>query len=386
MNKKIYLDHSATTPTDPEVLKAMKPYFTTKFGNPSSVHQWGKETNQAIEKTRTEIAQILNAQKKEEIIFTSGATEANNLTLRGIVDKTKGKHIIVSSVEHHCVLDTAEELEKQGVEVTFLPVDKHGQVSVEKVKQAIKKETVLVSIMFVNNEVGTIQPISEIGRMIKNHDQKIYFHTDAVQAVQYLDCDVQKLNVDLLSLSAHKFYGPKGMGLLYVEKGTPLTTQIVGGGQEFNIRAGTENVPGIIGMGKALSLVEKNKQKHKKQVKKLANHLIDGVKKNINDVQLTGHPEQRAPHIVSFVIKGVEGEAMLLRLDLKGIGASSGSACTSGSLKPSHVLTSMGIKPEHAHGSLRLSLGKKTTKEEINYVIKVLPGIIKNLRKMSPLS
>ncbi len=381
---QVYLDHSATTPVDPQVFKAMKPYFTDKFGNPSSIHQCGQEAALAVEDSRKKISNFLNS-SPEEIIFTSGATEANNLAQRGLIEKLQGKHIVVSSVEHHSVLDTAKFLQKNNVELTWLPVDKNCRTSVEKLKKAIQPNTVLVSVMYVNNEVGTIQPIEKLVNYVKSIDQKIYFHTDAVQAVQYLDCDVKRLGIDLLSLSAHKFYGPKGSGLLYIRSGTPIAPQITGGRQEKNKRAGTENVAGIVGMAKAMELVDKNKEDTKSKTQNLADKIIKGLTENIPNIELTGHKTKRAPHIVSFTIPGIEGESMLLMLDDKGIAASSGSACTSGSLKPSHVLTAMGIKPEIAHGSLRISLGKYNTEKHVDYLIQTLPPIVKKLRKMSPL-
>jgi len=390
---KIYLDHAATTPLDPVVLRKMMPFLKDDFGNASSLHSWGQKARQAIENSRRQVANVLSCQN-EEIVFTSCATEANNLALKGLIEATKGKHIIISPIEHHCILDTAKHLKKQGVKVTCLKTDKYGLISLKNLKDSILPETVLISIMYVNNEMGIIQPLLQIGKFIKEINKlrkakglpKIYFHTDAVQAIQYLDCDVNQLGVDFLSLSAHKFYGPKGVGALFVRKNTPLIRQQDGGGQEFGLRAGTENVAGIVGLGEAIKKVASQKQKTAKKLNKLSKYLIEGVLSSIEDVQLTGHPIKRAPHIISFVIKGVEGESLLLMLNEKGIGGSSGSACTSGSLQPSHVLTAIGIPPASSHGSLRLSLGKNTTKKEIDYVIKVLPGIVKHLRQMSPFS
>jgi len=403
MKKKVYLDYAATTPLDPQVLEAMLPYLKEKYGNPSSIHSFGQESRAAVDQAREQVAKLLNCQPPE-IIFTSCATEANNLALKGItesqcqsVKETAGKvpHLIVSPIEHHCVLDAAKHLEKiGGAEVTWLPVDKYGLVDPDDVKKAIKENTVLVSVMYVNNEVGTIEPIAEIGRTLrrlneesrmKNDGRRIYFHTDAVQAIQYLDCDVQKLGVDLLSLSAHKFYGPKGVGALYIRKGTPIVRQQDGGEQEYGMRAGTENVAGIVGLGRAIEESKKQKAKSKNHIEDLRNRLIEGVLK-IPKVHLTGHLQKRAPHIASFVVEGAEGEAMLLLLDQEGIAASSGSACTSGLLEPSHVLTAMGISPELAHGSLRFSLGKQTTKEEIDYVLEELPKIVERLRSLAPKS
>ncbi len=390
---KIYLDYAATTPLDPAVLETMIPFLKDYFGNPSSLHSWGQKARQAVENSRQQVADVLSCHK-EEIIFTSCATEANNLALKGLIEATKGKHIIISPTEHHCVLDTTKHLQKNGVKVTWLKTDKYGLVNLNNLKESIRKETVLISIMYVNNEVGTIQSISEIGKLIKAINRsrkikrlpKIYFHTDAVQAIQYLNCNVNYLGVDFLSLSAHKFYGPKGVGALFVRKNTPLVRQQDGGEQEFNLRAGTENVAGIVGLGRAIKKANNHKQMISQKINKLSKYLIKKVLSSVKDVQLTGHPIKRAPHIASFIIKGVEGESLLLMLNEKGIGASSGSACTSGNLEPSHVLTSMGIPPIDSHGSLRLSLGKNITKKDIDYLIKVLPNIVNHLRQMSPLS
>jgi cysteine desulfurase len=401
MNKRVYLDYAATTPLDPQVLEAMLPYLKEKFGNPSSIHSFGQEARAAIDEAREKVAQVLNCQPPE-IIFTSCATEANNLAIKGVnesmsqrVKETTGKvpHLIISPIEHHCVLDAAKHLEKIGAaEVTWLPVDKYGLVDPEDVEKSIKENTILVSVVYVNNEVGTVEPIAEIGRTLKklneesrmkNEGRGIYFHTDAVQAIQYLSCDVQKLGVDLLSLSAHKFYGPKGVGALYIKKGTPMVRQQDGGEQEYGLRAGTENTAGIVGLGAAIESTVNRKSLIVNRIEKLRDKLIDGVLK-IADVLLTGHPEKRAPHIASFVVEGAEGEAMLLMLNEEGIAASSGSACTSGLLEPSHVLTAMGISAELAHGSLRLSLGKQTTEEEIDYVLEKLPKIVERLRSIAP--
>lgn len=397
--KKIYLDNAATTPVSPEIFAAMKPYFMNRFGNASEPHSWGQEARKAIDEAREKIANFFGA-KPKEIIFTSCATESINFAHKGLVEAIRnsqfaiGKlpHIITSSVEHKAVLETCKHLEKIGwAKVTYLPVDKYGMVDIKDIRRAIKPETVLVSIMYVNNEVGTIKPIAEIGKLIKkinlsrvaSHLSPIFFHTDATQAIQYLDCNIDKLGVDLLSLSGHKIYAPKGIGALYIRKGTPITRQQDGGGQEYRLRAGTENVPYIAGLGKAIELVEQNKAHSAKRIEKLRDRLRDGVLK-IQGVGLTGHPQKCSPHIATFIVEGAEGEAMLLLLSDKGIAASSGSACTSGLLEPSHVLTAMGIPPELAHGSLRFSLGKQTTKEDIDYVLEVLPKIVARLRKMAP--
>jgi len=396
--RKVYLDYAATTPVNPEVFVAMKPYFKEKFGNASTPYSWGQEAKKAIDQAREQITKALGA-KPKEIIFTSCATESINLAHKGLAEailrqwqkekRRETPHLITSSVEHKAVLESCKHLEKQGYKVTYLPVDKYGLVKLADIEKAIRPETVLISIMYVNNEVGTIEPTEEIGKLIKRlnqlraKDSRIYFHTDATQAIQYLNCNVDKLGVDLLSLSGHKIYAPKGIGALYIRKGTPIVRQQDGGGQEYQLRAGTENVPYIVALGKAIELATANKKQATSKLTKLRNKLIKGILK-IPEIKLAGHPTKTAPHIASFVVKGAEGEAMLLLLSDKGIAASSGSACTSGLLKPSHVLTAMGYKPQEAHGSLRFSLGKSTSGEEIDYVIKVLPGIIKKLRKMAP--
>lgn len=382
--KKVYLDNAATTAVDPQVLAAMRSYFHQKYGNPSEPHLWGQEARAAIDQAREQVASFLGA-KSGEIIFTSCATESINLAHKGLIEALQGDrkpHIITSSIEHKAVLETCRHLERLGMaSVTFLPVDKFGMVKVADIQKAIRPETVLVSVMYVNNEVGTIEPIKKIGALLRKKPQ-IYFHTDATQAVQYLHCHVDKLGVDLLSFTGHKIYAPKGVGALYIREGTPLLRQQDGGAQEFNLRAGTENVPYIVGLGEAISRFKRQEARGKK-INKLRDKLIRGVLK-IPGVQLTGHPTKRAPHIASFVVEGAEGEAILLYLSEKGVAAASGSACTSGQLKPSHVLTAMGIKPELSHGSLRFSLGKNNTEADIDYVLQILPKIVKKLRLMAP--
>jgi cysteine desulfurase len=381
--RKAYLDYAATTPVRPEVVQAMQPYWTEKFGNPSSVHSWGREAREAAERAREQVAKILNCQPSE-IYFTGTITLSDNLAIQGIARAAKGKgrghHLITSSIEHHSVLDVFQFLEKQGFEVTYLPVDKNSLVNVQELKKAIKKETVLISIMYANNEVGTIQPIEKLSQVSK----KTLFHTDAAAVVDYLELDVGRLGVDLMSFGAHKFGGPKGVGALYIKKGVEIEPLTFGGHHERGLYPGTEAVSLIIGLAKALEIASQEKKEAVRRVTELRERLIRGVLSQVPDSQLTGHPNKRLPDIASFIFKGVEGEAMLLHLDNLGIAASSGSACTSGNLEPSHVLLAMGIPPELAHGSLRFSLGKETTEEEIDYVIKVLPGIIKKLRKMAP--
>jgi cysteine desulfurase len=387
LDKGVYLDHAATTPVDRRVVEAMLPFWTERYGNPSSIYRLGRDAAKALNGARERIAGILQADPSE-IIFTSCGTESDNLAIRGVAfaqrARGKGTHIITSSVEHHAVGHTVEQLVKKfGFEATFLPVDHYGMVDPDEVARAIRPDTVLITIMYANNEVGTIQPIAEIGRLAR--ERGIPFHTDAVQAGGALPLDVNALNVDLLSLSAHKFYGPKGVGLLYVRKGTPLWPMQTGGSQERNRRAGTENVAFAVGMATALELAYAELEQTNRRVQALRDRLIAGVLERIPDVELTGHPTQRLPNSASFVVKYVEGEAMLLNLDMKGIFASSGSACTSMSLSPSHVLTAMGFPPEIAHGSLRMTLGKGNTEEEIDYVLDVLPEIVSRLRAMSPL-
>jgi len=389
--KKIYLDYAATTPTDREVLEEMMPYFSEKFGNPSSVHSFGQEALEAVDKARSQVADFLHCTARE-IVFTSGATESNNMAIKGTLKASlvKNPHIITSSIEHHCVLNTCEVLKKEGVDVTFLKVDKDALIDPENVRKAIKDGTILVSIMYANNEVGTIEPISEIGKIIKyinierekNKMPRIYFHVDAVQAVNYLDCNVDDLGVDYLSLSAHKFYGPKGIGALYIRRGTKIRSIQQGGEQEYNLRAGTHNVPGIVGLGKAISLIPKHRKKMEK-IKALRDRIISEIEINIGNVKLNGSREERLPHNINFSFMGVEGESLLMMLDQEGIAVSTGSACSSASLEPSHVLTAMGISPEVAHASIRFTLGKDTTKEDIEFVLKVLPEKIKRLREIS---
>ena len=383
--QKVYLDNAATTKVRDEVVEAMLPYFTEYFGNPSSLHLFAREAGKGLDTARAQVAKALNA-KPEEIIFTGGGSESDNMVLRGIPEayKKKGKHVITSAVEHHAVLHTLEAMEKEGrVEVTYLPVDEYGMVTTEQVEKAIRPDTVLVSIMFANNEVGTIMPIEQIGETCKKYG--VLFHTDAVQAVGHVPVDVEKMHIDLLSLSGHKFHGPKGVGALYVRKGVRIPALILGGAQERRKRAGTENVPGIVGMGKAIELATAELEDNAAKMKVLRDRLIFGIPARIPDVKLNGHPTERLPNNVNFSIRFIEGESILLMLDLNGIAASSGSACTSGSLDPSHVLLAMGLSHEVAHGSLRLTLSEFTTPEEIDYVLDTLPPIVEKLRAMSPL-
>ncbi len=383
--RKVYLDHNATTPLHPEVIKAMMLYYGEEYGNPSSVHRYGQLANNAMEEAREKVAGLIGASPKE-IIFTGSGTEADNLAIKGIAlaNKTRGKHIITSSVEHHAVLNTCKYMKKEGFRVTYLPVDKYGLVNPDDVKGAITKDTVLISIMTANNETGTIQPVREIGKIAKKKD--VIFHTDAVQAVGKVPVDVDKMNVDALSLSGHKFYGPKGIGVLYLRKGTRIKSLILGGHHEKNRRAGTENVPSIVGLSMALEIALQKMEKESVRLTGLRDLLSKGISDRIEKTHLMGHPEKRVPNTLNICFEWVEGESIILNLDLKGIAVSSGSACTSGTLSASHVLKAMGVDPALAQGSIRFSLGMSNTKEDINYVLDVLPEIISRIRAMSPLS
>jgi cysteine desulfurase len=382
--KRIYLDYAATTPTHPEVVKVMLPYFAEAFGNPSSIHYYGQEAKGAIEEARTEVANLIGA-RSEEIIFTSGGTEADNFALKGVAfaNENRGNHIITTSIEHPAVMETARFLERRGFKVTYLPVDRYGLVDPDDVRKAITSKTVLISVMHANNEVGTIEPIAEIGKITQ--ETGIYFHTDAVQTVGHIPVDVNELGIDLLAMSAHKLYGPKGIGALYIRKGAKLVSLMHGGEQERKRRASTENVPGIIGFGKAVEIARQEMSKEAERLTYLRNQLINGLLERIDHTRLNGHPTIRLSNNVNISVDFVEGESMLLNLDLEGICASTGSACSSQSLEPSHVLLAMGLSHEQAHGSLRFSLGKWTTEEEIKRVLDVLPRIVAKLRTMSPL-
>jgi len=382
--RKVYLDHNATTPTHPEVVKAMLPYYEEVFGNASSIHQFGQQARKAIDKAREKVADFIGA-KPEEIVFTSGGTEADNFAIKGVAyaNEKKGKHIITSSIEHHAVLNPCKYLEKQGFQVTYIPVDRYGLFNPDEVKKAVTKETILITIMHANNEVGTIEPIAEIGKIAK--EKGICLHTDAVQTVEKIPVNVDKLNVDLLSLSGHKIYGPKGIGALYIRKGTRIQPLIQGGHHEKNRRAGTENVPAIVGLGKAIEIAKETMEGESIRLTNLRNKLCSGIGEKIDHVHLNGHPGKRLPNTLNMSFEFIEGESIILSLDMKGIAVSSGSACTSGSLEPSHVLKAMGVDPAIAQGSIRFSLGKDNTEEDINYVLEVLPEIIARLRAMSPL-
>lgn len=383
--RKIYLDNNATTRMREEVLKAMLPYYKDIYGNASSVHEFGRVARRAIDDARLKVAGLLGASSAEEIIFTSGGTESDNFAIKGVAHalKSKGNHIITSSVEHHAVLNTCKFLEKEGYKVTYLTVDKYGVIDLEELERSITDKTILITIMYANNEIGTIEPIEEIGKIAK--ERGIYFHTDAVQAVGKVPVEVKNLNVGLLSMSGHKIYGPKGIGALYIRKGTKVTAQIQGGHHEMGKRAGTENVAGIVGFGRAAELAKVELPEEAKRLKELRDYLYNGIISNIEDVTLNGHPVKRLPNTLNVGFKYLEGESIVLNLDMEGVAVSTGSACTSGSLEQSHVLTAMSIDPADIQGSVRFSLGRDNTKEDMDYVVGVLPPIIKRLRAMSPL-
>ncbi len=389
--KKTYLDYAATTPVDQKVFEKMTPFFNESYGNPSSIHRFGQEALFAVDDAREEVARFLNC-KPEEVVFTGSATESNNLAIKGLTEKILKErkiHIITSKIEHDAVLSPIKSLEKRkDVSVTYLSVNKKGIIDIEELRKEIKKETTLVSIIYANNEIGTIQPIKEIGEIIdkenskRNLKEKIFFHSDAVQAANYLDCRVDFLKVDMLGLSGHKIYGPKGVGVFYLKRGTVLNPIIRGGGQESGLRSGTENVPGIIGIGEAIKLIKKRKEDNKR-IRRLRDKLVKGVLENIENVKVNGCLEKRIPNNVNFSFKGAEGESIVMALDQQGFYVSTGSACSSKSLEPSHVLMAIGLSREEAHCSLRISLGKETQEKDISKLIKILPDIVQRLRKIS---
>ncbi|MDD5081955.1 MAG: cysteine desulfurase NifS [Dehalococcoidales bacterium] len=383
--KRIYLDYAATTPTHPEVVKAMLPYFTESFGNPSSIHACGREAQTAIEQARTKVADLINA-RHDEIVFTGGGSEADNFALEGVAfaNESKGNHIITSAIEHHAVIETCRFLEKRGFNITYLPVDGYGRVDPDDVQGAITNQTILVSVMHANNEIGTIEPIREISRITK--EAGVLFHTDAVQTAGHLPINVTELGVDLLSMSAHKLYGPKGVGALYIRKGIRLIPLIHGGEQERGRRASTENVTGIVGFGRAAGIAREEMAGEAQRLTALRDKLIHGLQEQIGSLHLNGHPVNRLPNNVNVSFAFIEGESICLTLDQENICSSTGSACSSASQEPSHVLLAIGLSPELARGSLRLTLGKWTTEEEISHVLKGLPRIITKLRAISPLS
>ena len=387
MGDRYYFDHAGTSPLDEEVFEAMKPYFIDRFGNPSSIYKEGQEAERAINEAREQVQEFINASDSREIIFTGSGTEADNLAIKGVAMalEDQGKHLITSEIEHHAVLHTCEFLEEQlDFEVTYLSVDENGFIDLQELKDSIRSDTILITIMMANNEIGTIQPVKKIAEIAEEND--VYFHTDAVQAAGQLEIDVQELNVDMLTLSAHKINGPKGVGALYVKKGVKLIPQMTGGAQERNRRASTENVPGIVGFGKAASLARERLPEKKERLERLRDKIIETVMEEIDEVILNGpRGDKRLPNNVNFCFRYIEGESILLNLDMHNIAASSGSACTSGSLDPSHVLLATGLSHEVAHGSLRLTLGYNNTEEEVDYLLGVLPDVIQKLRDMSPL-
>ena len=384
MDKVVYMDHAATTYVKPEVLEEMIPYFTEKFGNPSSFYGISRDTQKAIDEARGKVAKGINAERSE-IYFTNGGSESDNWAIKGVAmaNKKKGNHIITTKIEHHAILNTCEYLEKNGFEVTYLDVDKEGFINIDELKDAIKENTILVSVMFANNEIGTIEPIKEIGAICR--EKKVIFHTDAVQALGNVEIDVKDMNIDLLSLAGHKIYGPKGVGALYIRRGVRIENLVHGGSQERARRAGTENIPGIVGLGKAVELATENLEEHKQKLTKLRDKLIDGLMQIPNTIVNGPMGDKRLPGNANVCFEFIEGEGILLSLDFEGICASSGSACTSGSLEPSHVLLAIGRPHEIAHGSLRLTIGDGTTEEEIDYVLEKIPAIISRLRNISPL-
>lgn len=384
MGKMIYLDNAATTQTAPEVVEAMLPYFTESYGNASTVYEFGGKSKEAISKARETIAEVIGA-KDNEIYFTAGGSESDNWAIKAAAEayKNKGKHIITSKIEHHAVLHTCQWLEENGYEVTYLDVDEDGAIKLEELKKAIRPDTILITIMFANNEIGTVEPVAEIGKIAR--ERGILFHTDAVQAFGQIPINVDELNIDMLSASAHKLNGPKGIGFLYIRKGVQIRSFIHGGAQERKRRAGTENVPGIVGFGKAVELAATSMQERTRKEAELRDYLMKRVLKEVPFTRVNGHRKNRLPNNVNFCFQFIEGESLLIMLDMKGICGSSGSACTSGLLDPSHVLLAIGLPHEIAHGSLRLTLGADTTREDIDYTIEAIKEIVSKLREMSPL-
>lgn len=384
--KRIYMDHTAGMPVDPRVVEAMLPYMNTYFGNPSSLHSFGQEPRKALEEARVKAAELINAEKKESIIFTSGATESNNMAIKGYANrnKSRGTHIITSSIEHMSVLNPVKYLSTHGFKVSFLPVDQYGFVNLESLEKELTDETILVSIMYANGEIGTIQPIKEISQIV--HRKKAALHVDATAAIGQVPIDVQAEGIDMLTVSSNDIYGPKGVGALYFKKGIVVEPLIHGGGQELGLRSGTENIPSIVGFGKAAELAKKEMDAESERLTRLRDRFIKGLVETIPYSFLNGHPTKRLPNNVAVRYSFIEGESMLLSLDMLGIAASSGSACTAKTLEPSHVLRAIGLKHEEAHGSLLFTLGKQNTEEEVDYVVSVMPDIVKRLRSMSPLT
>lgn len=384
--RNVYLDNGAGMPVDPQVFEAMKPYFMEKYGNPSSAHSFGNAAKAALDSAREQVAQLVGAEKPIEVIFTSGGTESNNLAIKGVAlrNKTKGNHIITTAVEHISVVNICKYLQKQGFEVTYVPVDKQGIVDLKKLEEAITDKTVLISVIYASGEIGTIQPTSEIGKLA--HDNQVSFHVDAVAAAGMVPINVKDENIDLLSISSNDMYGPKGVGALYVKTGTKLLPVNQGGGQERGLRSGTENISGIVGMGKAAELAKKNMESEGKRLTQLRDKLIKGVLDKIDYSFLNGHPTQRLPNNANLRFSYIEGESLILGLDMHGIQVSSGSACASKTLEPSHTLLAIGLAHEEAHGSLVFTMGKQTNEEGVDYVLEVLPDVVKRLRALSPLT
>ncbi len=384
--RRVYMDHTAGMPVDERVLEAMIPYFTQNYGNPSSIHSFGNEARSAIDEARNMVSELIGAEKKEEITFTSGGTESNNLAIKGVAyrNKEKGNHIITSSIEHMSVINTCKHLSKQGFKITYLPVDKYGIVDIENLRKEVTDKTILVSIMYANGEIGTIEPVKEIGEVA--HSKGAFFHVDAVAAAGQIPIDVQDENIDLLSLSSNDMYGPRGIGALYRKTGTRILPTIHGGGQERGLRSGTENLSGIVGMGKAAEIAKTEMRTEAERLSELRNAFIKRILDSIPESYLNGHPTKRLPNNVNFRFSYIEGESLILSLDMEGVACSSGSACTSKTLEPSHVLLAIGMAHEEAHGSLLFTLGKQNTKEDIKYVSGLLPNIVKRLRAISPLT
>jgi len=380
------MDHAAGVPVDPRVFEAMKPYFMENYGNPSSSHSFGASARNALMDSREKVARLIGAEKPEEIIFTSGGTESNNLAIKGVAyrNKEKGNHIITSTIEHMSVINICKHLQKQGFEITYIPVDKQGMINPEKLKDAITDKTIIISVMYANGEIGTIQPIREIGKIA--HENQIYFHVDAVAAAGKVPIKVEEENIDLLSISSNDMYGPKGMGALYIRRGTRIQTVIQGGGQERGLRSGTENISGIVGMGKAAEIAQEEMKTEGRRLSQLRDKLIKGILDTIERSYLNGHPTKRLPNNANLRFSYIEGESLILGLDMLGIQVSSGSACTSKTLEPSHVLLAIGLAHEEAHGSLVFTLGRQNSEEDVNYVLEVLPDVVNRLRAMSPLA
>jgi cysteine desulfurase len=384
--RKVYMDHGAGMPLDVRVLEAMKPYFLEAYGNPSSAHSYGNIAKEALASSREQVARLVAAEKSRDVIFTSGGTESNNLAIKGVAlrNRDKGNHIITTAIEHMSVMNVCKYLQKQGYEVTYVPVDKQGVVDVEKLKEAITDKTILISVMYANGEIGTIQPIREIGKLAR--ENSVLFHVDAVAAAGKVPIDVNEENIDLLSISSNDMYGPKGMGALYIKQGTKLVPIDQGGGQENGLRSGTENIPGIVGMGKAAEFAQTEMESEGKRLTQVRDKLIKDVRDKIDYSFLNGHPTKRLPNNANLRFSYIEGESLILGLDMNGIQVSSGSACTSKTLEPSHVLTAIGLPHEVAHGSLVFTMGKQNSEEDVNYILEVLPDVVKRLRALSPLT